>query len=302
MLFDVGFQLSFIVTFGLILCAPLLVFDFKIKPFNYIFGIILVPVIAQIFAAPLQLFYFNTFSLYSILSNIAIIPVLSIVSFVGFISSVLALIPIISEKICLCADLILNPFLVYIIKSANFFSQLPNAILYFKTPSMTQMILYYAIVISFFSLLILKIRNKKYWIALLSVVVIFFASFLPSYNRTSEITFFSVGNADAILLKSPNNKYYLIDTGKSPYLASTSQANKIINNYFRKQGIKNLEALIITHFDSDHAGGVIDILEHLKVKCIFLSTAEEDTVLSKRIKDYIHENRNKYRFTPQGHG
>lgn len=302
MLFDVGFQLSFIVTFGLILCAPLLVFDFKFKPINYILGIILVPVIAQIFAAPLQLFYFNTFSLYSILSNIAIIPVLSIVSFVGFISSILALIPTIAEKVCLFADTLLTPLLIYIVKSANFFSQLPNAILYFKTPTTIQLLLYYAIIITLFSFFILKIKNKKYWIGLATLFILFLFSFIPSFNKTSEIIFFSVGNADAILLKSPRNDYYLIDTGKLPYLSSTSQANKIINNYFRKQGIKELSTLIITHFDSDHAGGTIDVLKHLKVKRIFLSNAEEDTLLSKTIKDYIYENRTKFNFTPQGHG
>ena len=77
MIFDIGFQLSFIVTFALILTAPLLIFNFKFKPLNYVLGACLIPIIAQIYAAPLQMFYFNTFAIYSVFANITIIPVSS---------------------------------------------------------------------------------------------------------------------------------------------------------------------------------------------------------------------------------
>lgn len=294
LVFDIGFQLSFTATFSLIISSPLFVFKFKNKYINYALGACSVPLIAQIFIAPLQMYYFNTFSLYSIFANIAIIPVLSIVSFIGFLSSILALIPQIAQKICLIADYILNPLLVYIVKSAEFFASLPNSVIDMQKPALLQIILYFLFIISTVTILRLKILNKKYFIILSFIFITFLFTFIPKFNNNTETIIFSVGNADSILIKTPNKKYFLIDTGKMAYLTSSSQANYIILKYFKDNGIKNLDGLILTHFDSDHAGGCIDILENINVKKIYISNSDEDTKLSNKIKTYLNENNLSY--------
>ena len=290
MLFDIGFQLSFIVTFALILTAPLLVFEFKFKAINYLLGACFIPLIAQLFAAPLQMFYFNTFTVYSVFANIAIIPVLSIVSFIGFISSIIALIKPISNQICYFADIILNPLLIYIVKVADFFSNLPHSITYVSKPMMIQVIMYFVIVISVIYVLREKISSKKIKTFIGILILILFLTFFPIKNKTPEILFFSVGNADSILLKSPANEYIMIDTGKVGYLKSATQAEYIMLKYFKDRGIKNLNSLIITHFDSDHSGGTIDILENLNVRTLYISDVFEDTQLSAAIMNYVSEN------------
>ena len=289
MVFDIGFQLSFIVTFALILSAPLLTFDFKFKPFNYILGACLIPIIAQLYAAPLQMFYFNTFALYSVFANIAIVPVLSIISFIGFVSSILALVPILSTKICFVADMIINPFLVYIVKVANFFANLPNAIVYLKKPSLFQIILYFSIIIGITLLLLNKEKRKQIAYPIVALILLFAFSIIPQIQNNTEILFFSVGNADACLIKSPSNKYFIIDTGKIPYGKGNSQANYIIIKYLKDKGVKTIDGLVLSHFDSDHAGGTIDILKNLKVKNIYLSDTYEDTILSSSITKYLQE-------------
>ena len=291
LVFDVGFQLSFTVTFALILTSPILNFNIKNKFLNSVIGACMIPLIAQIFAAPLQMFYFNTFSLYSVITNIAIVPVLSIVSFIGFISSILALIPIISHKICLVADFVLNPFLIYIVKTANFFSNLPYSIVYLKKPTVIQLVLYFSIIILIVLFIRFKVKSKKYYIPLASIIVLFGITFIPPLNHNSEITFFAVGNADAIMIKSPQNKYYILDTGKLPYMSASSQAKMIILNYLRNIGVKELDSLILSHFDSDHAGGTIDILKELNVKNVYISDSFEDTKLSANIIKFLDDNK-----------
>ena len=60
---DVGFQLSFVVTFGLLTTANVLAENLKgHKIPMWFLGAILIPVIAQIWVAPIQMFYFNTYS------------------------------------------------------------------------------------------------------------------------------------------------------------------------------------------------------------------------------------------------
>ena len=289
MIFDIGFQLSFIVTFALILTAPLIVFNFKYKTLNYILGACMIPIIAQFYAAPLQMFYFNTFSVYSVFANIAIIPVLSFVSFVGFISSILALIPAFASKICLVADFILNPFLIYIVKVADFFAALPCAVVTVPKPLLVQLIIYFAFIITITIALKNKIKTKRMKIFLASLCVLFVLTFLPLSKNSAEVLFFSVGNADAALIKSPQNKYYIIDTGKMPYNAGSSQANYIIIKYLKDRGIKKINGLILSHFDSDHAGGTVDILKQLEVENIYISNSYEDTMLSSSIVDFIKE-------------
>lgn len=286
MIFDIGFQLSFLVTFALILTAPLITFEGKHKIINCTLGACLIPVVAQFYAAPLQMYYFNTFSLYSIFANIAIVPVLSLVSFIGFISSILALIPVWANRICFVADFILNPFLIYIIKVADFFASLPYSVIDMPKPSVIQIILYFAIII------LLTLKTPKRIIAILATV--FALTFLPNTRSNSEIIFFSVGNADAALIKSPQNKYYIIDTGKLPYKNGSSQADYIIIKYLKDKGIKDIEGLILSHFDADHAGGTIDLFEKLNIKNIYLSDSFEDTYLSSQINKFIKENNLKY--------
>ena len=293
MIFDIGFQLSFIVTFALILTAPLIVFNFKYKAFNYILGACMIPVIAQIYAAPLQMFYFNTFSIYSIFANIAIIPVLSLVSFIGFASSILALIPLFANKICFVADVILNPFLVYIVKVAEFFATLPFSVITVSKPHLIQLVLYFILLITLTIAIRNKEKTKRVKVFLLSLLVIFVLTFIPFCKNTGEVLFFSVGNADAALIKSPQNKYYIIDTGKMPYNGGISQANYIVVKYLKDRGIKKIDGLILSHFDADHAGGTIDILKNLDVENVYLSDTYEDTMLSSSIMNFINERKIK---------
>ena len=299
MTFDIGFQLSFIVTFALIITAPLIDFKFKYKWINYTIGACMIPLIAQIYAAPLQMFYFNTFNIYSVLANIAIIPVLSIVSFIGFISSALALIPFLAQKICLLADFILNPLLIYIYKTAEFLSALPNAVIDIKKPSLLQLILYFSIVILLTCIFAYKM-NKKKKLTTIGILAIFLClTFIPINLKQTETLFYSVGNADSCLIRTPQNKFFIIDTGKSAYLSGNSQAKNIIIKYLKEKGIKKIDGLILSHFDSDHAGGSIDILKEIKTEKVYFPNTYEDTILSANIINHIKENKINYQIVKE---
>ncbi len=291
MLFDVGFQLSFLVTFALILTAPLIDFKFKYKWINTALGACLIPVIAQIYAAPLQLYYFNTFTLYSVFANIAIIPVLSIVSFAGFVSSIIALVPAIAEKVCYFADLMLNPLLIYIVKAADFFSNLPYSILFLNKPLFIQVHLYYIIVTGIIGIILYKISNKKVLRIFYIMLLIFCLTFIKIPDKNPEILYFSTGNADSFLIKSPVNDYIMVDTAKNGYKGSPSAAKNIMIKYMRDYGIKDLSALILSHFDSDHAGGTVDILKDINVKKLYITDVYEDTAISESILSYTKENK-----------
>lgn len=278
---DVGFQLSFIVTFGLLISAPVVFEKVKIIP-NWLSGAIFVPLIAQIWVAPIQMFYFNSFSLYSVFANIAILPFLTIISFGGFISAVLALIKPLADQVCVVFDFFLNPVLNVLVWISDYFSSLPHSLVQIPQPSLFQIFLYYAIVLLITSLFKIG-KNKKVIIATSLLIIALVVSCIHLPNKKLETIVFDVQNADAFLIKTPQDKYFIIDSAKSGYMGGKTQAKAIILEYLKDKGIKNIEALIITHFDSDHAGGAVDLIENLNIKTVYVNSLNDDSKLAQSI-------------------
>lgn len=278
---DVGFQLSFLVTFGLLVTAPILFEKVKSMP-NWLSGAIFIPLIAQIWVAPIQMYYFNSFSLYSIFANIAILPFLTIISFGGFVSSVLALIKPLANQVCFVFDFVLNPILSILVAISDYFSNLPHSLVQMPQPSVWQILLYYAIVL--LATLLLKIgRDNKVILITIFLSVVLLISCLPHSNNNLETIAFDVQNADAFLIKTPNDKYFIIDSGKMGYNGGKTQAQMIILAYLKDKGIKNIEGFIITHFDSDHAGGAVDLIENLNIKNVYVNSLNDKSHLAQKI-------------------
>ena len=102
-------------------------------------------------------------------------------------------------------------------------------------------------------------------------------------NKNLEITAFDIGNADSFMIKTPDNKYIMIDTGKAGYNGGKSQAKMIILKYFIDRGIKNLDSIIITHFDNDHCGGTVDLLKNMNVNKIYVNSLNHNSNQSREI-------------------
>lgn len=287
---DVGFQLSFIVTFGLFTTANIIFDKYKDSKIpDFLIGAILIPVIAQIWVAPIQMFYFNTFSSYSIFANILSMPFLSVISFGGFVSSIIAMFAPFTDKICMLFDLILNYVLNILVFISNFFAQLPHSLCTTRHPNIIQIFIYYGIILSI--TLGIKIGfNKKLKIFCLALLTLLLISFIQIPSNNLEVIVFDVQNADCFLIKTPENKYFIIDTGKSGYKGSKAQANSIIIKYLKDRGIKNIEALIITHFDNDHSGGAVDIMKNLKVKQVYINSYDDKSTTSKIIYNALEKN------------
>lgn len=294
---DVGFQLSFLVTFGLLTTAPVVFDKIKFMP-NWLSGAIFIPIVAQIWVAPIQMFYFNSFSLYSVFANIAIMPFVSIVSFGGFISSVLSLIKPIANSVCFVFDLVLNPVLNCLVFISEYFSKLPHSLITTTQPNVLQIFLYYGIVLAV-TLLFKFGRDKKFILATCGLFVVLILSTVSLPDKNFETIAFDVQNADAFLIKSPEGKYFLIDSAKSGYKGAKSPARAIILEYLKDRGIKNIEGFIITHFDNDHSGGAVDLLRNLRVKKVYINTFGDDSKTSKEIYSYLKNHNNIRTFVAQ---
>lgn len=280
---DVGFQLSFLVTFGLLTTANAVLAKLQNSKIPaWLSSAVLIPVVAQIWVAPIQMFYFNTFSTYSVFANVAIMPFLSVISFGGFVSSVLAVFSPIAKYVCFLSDFVLKYLLDVLVWISNFFSSLPYSLISTTHPNIIQIVIYYLIILiitySFKSGFIKRLTLSA---VILGVILLISTINIPS--KDLEIITFDVQNADAFLIKSPKNKYFIIDTGKSAYKGGSSQAKVIILKYLKDRGIKNIEGLIITHFDNDHSGGAVDLMQNLKVKNVYINSLDNKSYTSVNI-------------------
>lgn len=292
---DVGFQLSFIVTFGILLTSNSII-KLENNILDYIIGIVAIPVIAQLWVIPIQIFYFNNISLYSVFANIMSIPILMIISFGGFVSSLLAGITPIADIVCRIFDFILNPLISSLINISDFWGNLPNANIQTSHPTIFQIILYYAILLSTTALLNKEIRTKYTKILVKTLTILLLAlliTLIPIKNKNLEIIAFDVGNADCFLIKTPNNKHIMIDTGKDGYNGGKSQAEIIILKYLKDKGIKDLDFIILTHFDNDHCGGAVDLLKSLKINKIYVNNLNHDSIAAKLIHQTADANNTK---------
>ena len=278
------------VTFGILTTANLILDKYKeTKIRNFILGLVVIPVVAQIWVAPIQMFYFNTFSTYSVFANVLSMPFLSVVSFGGFISSILALIPFLN-KICFVIDIILDYFLNAIVTISNYFASVKYSLLTTTHPSVFQILIYYGIVL----LLTLSLKtglSKKIVAGCISLVVILLLSLVNIPSKNLEVIAFDVQNADCFLIKTPQNKYFIIDTGRAAFKGGKAQANSIIIKYLKDKGIKDIEGMVITHFDNDHSGGAEDIMKNINVKNVYINSYSDKTMTSVNIFKTIKENK-----------
>ncbi|MEK7653254.1 MAG: ComEC/Rec2 family competence protein [Patescibacteria group bacterium] len=89
LIFDVGFQLSFMAVIGLIYLVPILEKYFRRLPeFWQVKEIFIMTLAAQIMTLPLIIFYFHRLSLSSFLANILILPTIPFLMVWGFINAV----------------------------------------------------------------------------------------------------------------------------------------------------------------------------------------------------------------------
>lgn len=111
--------------------------------------------------------------------------------------------------------------------------------------------------------------------------VIFFLVFFSQYFRPQllKVSFYDVGQGDAIFIETPARYQILIDGGPGPKVLE--EIAKDMPFYDR-----TVDLLIATHFDADHISGLIDMLERYQVGAILLPRRRADTALSRK---FLHE-------------
>ena len=99
-------------------------------------------------------------------------------------------------------------------------------------------------------------------------------SWLEVRRDNYRLTAVDVGQGQCLILQN-QGEYYVVDCGGDDGDSAAEQAIQLL----RSQGIFRLDGLILTHYDTDHAGGAAQLLSKIPADTIYLPVIDEDSDL-----------------------
>lgn len=321
-LFDIGLQLSYGGTIGIILFSGVLAKKAKLN--NLLEGfvnklkyrvkqLIVVCVSANLIIFPIIAAHYSTMCLTFVISNICAGPILGVIIILGFIT---IFVSFGSTDIAKPFALILNIFIQILMYITKICSSLPFSKLYIKTPSLSQIIIYYMILIFIYYIckirkkkrrlihrkLLRTVQNKKVQKLFIIVIILIFTSMQILKCLPSDLTiyFIDVGQGDSTLIVTPNHKTILIDGGGTEFESDFDIGKQTLLPEILGQRITKIDYLLISHFDSDHATGVAQILGKIDVSSIILTRQLEENDIYRHILSIAKEKKIKLIYVKEG--
>jgi competence protein ComEC len=95
-----------------------------------------------------------------------------------------------------------------------------------------------------------------------SVLLIASAAILPAARKNLEVFFIDVEGGQATLVVAPSGESMLIDTGWAGF--NNRDADRIVAAA-KAAGVKKIDWLVVTHYHSDHVGGVPQLAAKMPV-------------------------------------
>ncbi len=270
-IWDLGFQLSFLATLGLLVTSPAVMKRLDWLP-TAIASLIAVPIAATIWVLPLLLYVFSQISTYSILVNIITSFLISWITVVGFISAVFGAVwPLAGSAI---AWLLYYPVELLLL-IVRFFSRLPGSLISTGTLSLVQMLILYGLIIFLWSVPWWHKGRRWVWAFLFAIALLV----VPVWHR--QTTVFQVTalqtNGQPVLVIQDRGKVTLINSGDQ------NTARYTILPFLRQQAINQIDWGIATSSPGSRSGWYL-IMEQVKVRN-FASTGTLNATLTSVVQD-----------------
>lgn len=226
-LFDVGFQLSYLAILGIVLIQPVLFESISLtnRILRWTWGLFTVSVAAQLVTFPLGIYYFNQFPNLFWLSNFVVVPVTTLIMWLSF--AFFAFIPI--HNLTLLSGLLIQKLTSFMLDFLKLIDAHPLAVTKGMVLSAGQTWLLYAIIVS---ALIFIFSKQKQWLYLgLSFIVVMQVTSLISKIQLKDqrhIFVYNTRNPMIHLINARNNYILTADSVISDY--DLRAAQKVIGH------------------------------------------------------------------------
>ncbi len=230
-----------------------------------------ISVSASIFTIPLSAYHFGTVSLIAVLTNLLTLWIISFI-FYGIILACLAsciFFPIGSG----IAWVIAWP-IRYVLWISKALAAFPLAAVYTESVYIVFWLILTYVLLAVYLLLRQRHPSILCLCATIGLCIALILSWLEPLKDDLRMTVLDVGQGQCILLQS-EGKNYLVDCGGDSDTAAADKAAGLLLS----QGIYKLDGLILTHYDRDHAGGAVHLLQRMKADVLYLpNSCDEDGV------------------------
>ncbi|WP_317367425.1 DNA internalization-related competence protein ComEC/Rec2 [uncultured Tyzzerella sp.] len=261
-IFDIGFLYSYTSVFSIAFLGGRICTIYSIKGICKAF---IISFFVCLSIKPITAYYFYNITILDTFLNVVIIPFMSIVVIIGFITSIVGIFSIPIAKFLIGSVyyiLRLFTYMCKIIENMEF-----NNIIIGR-PSIFIIIGIYAMLFfigyTFYDKYLIKTRKKFINIGIIIFIICTSLSIL--IPKPFTITMLDVGQGDSIVGIN-NDGVFLIDGGGSN---NFSTGENIILPYLKSKGIKTIDFVFVSHNDNDHIKGIIEILDKIHIKNLFL--------------------------------
>ncbi|MBC2163158.1 DNA internalization-related competence protein ComEC/Rec2 [Listeria booriae] len=281
--FEIGFQLSYAVSFAIILSGRKIMRRTSSNLLNSLY----VSLISTISGIAVMSYHFYEFSIVGVFLNIIYVPLFTFIllplSFLLlFCLNVIPILLVVPTAIMKIAVTVSETFAV-LLQSIPFTTWVTGR------PSSVFVIL--LVILTFFFFYQWEKTGKvcRY------LIPIALCLFISSVNWTGKVSLIDVGQGDSILIQLPWNKgNYVIDVGgqmafekeewaerKEPF----SIGKNIVAPVLKSRGISKVDKLIVTHSDADHMEGLIDVGHMIRIKeLIYADGGETKSIMKKALQ------------------
>ncbi|HZX27141.1 MAG TPA: DNA internalization-related competence protein ComEC/Rec2 [Telluria sp.] len=108
------------------------------------------------------------------------------------------------------------------------------------------------------------------WLGLMALLPMLAASASRPEAGRVHVVAFDVGQGMAVLLETPGGHRLLYDTGPS-FGPASDAGGRVIAPYLKARGIDTLDAIVVSHSDTDHVGGALTLLDSVRVGWVLSS-------------------------------
>jgi competence protein ComEC len=301
-LFDIGFQLSFAATWGLLYLAPVL--ERLLSGLGPRVGAALgVTVGAQLSVAPLLAAHFQSLPVAGLLANVLVLPLIAVLVPAGFAMILpVVLLPGLGAALLR----LLQPGLAAVLWIGARFGDLSWSTV--STPpvpswaaaAMLGLLGMGVAVDTRRATLPLARRLAAAALAALVIGAWYVGATLPPTHLA--VTVLDVGQGDSILIQSPGGRAMLIDGGGEvgPARGGWDVGRMRVVPALRRAGVRRLDVVVLTHPHEDHVGGLPAVLENFPVGLVLDPGVSHPSPSYVRLLKMVEAGRIPYRAARAG--
>ncbi len=286
-IWDLGFQLSFLATLGLLVTVSALMKRLDWLP-PAIASLVAVPVAAALWTLPLQLYVFGLVPSYSIAVNIISTPLIALISIGGVISALLSVFW--SWGGSSAAWLLYHPT-HWLIGLVQFFCWLPGSSVAIGKISVLQLLAIYGLMVLVW---LSRWLHKRWWLALIVAIALVV---LPIWETQATLFRATVLATDGqpVLVIQDQGKVALVNSG------DTETANFTVLPFLQQQGVNQIDWAVAIDLEPKLRSGWLKLLKRLPVKSFYdVSGNETVNQASSVIGGAVKGGQGAYQALPVG--